>query len=358
MIAAKYHPEMPKRVREILEKVGDQSIMKIQLGRTPVQALLIGFLNLLSGGNFASKKIELGYDEIYHNYLLITIQKSQGLSTLQQMTTNGNDQVPQQVFKLEKAHRVRLMDPAYPDDFVDVYDIPLTAEKSFTLNRLITVASNVDKHFFSYDAANNNMCQTFVENIVDINGLTGNIVDEVTRRALKPQDAKTLVATLGSRSDIVRRVTNLGGTLDKLIYDRQIVWKKPLQKEFNVVGNMHVKTIDHENHNLTKEVQPTGFKSFVVDGTSETILENTDEIYQAAVALENVDSKKQAMRTWIILGMALLVLAGAAFLFWRKRNLCYKDRNKKEINRTVSHASSSQRTSTSSIAASHHAPLL
>ena len=347
---------MPARVREILEKVGDDLITKIQLGRTPVHAIVLNSLNLLSAGKFTTKKIELGYDQIYHNYLLLTIKRSKGPSALHSMIKGARDKDAQQILKLEKAHRVRLVAPVYPEEFVDLYDIPLSAAKSYTLNRLITIASNVDKHFFTYDAGDNNMCQTFVENIIDINGLTGNIVDEATRVALKAQDARTLVATLGSRRDIVKGVTDLGGKLDKLIYDRQFVWKKPLTKEFNVVGSMHVKTIDHAHQDQTTEIQPNGTNTLVIDGASDTIVENTDEIYRAALAMEADDKKKSATQTMIILGATLLVLAGAAltaYLLWEKRQRMNNDRNKI----IGSNSSSTQRTSISTTSKNPRLPL-
>ncbi|CAF4465533.1 unnamed protein product [Rotaria sp. Silwood2] len=94
------------------------------------------------------------------------------------------------------------------------------------------MASNVDKNFHKYDAAENNMCQTFVENIIEINGLTPNICDQATLNALKPQDGKALIATLGSRSNLVKATTDLGSKLDKLILDRKIRWKKSPPKDF------------------------------------------------------------------------------------------------------------------------------
>ncbi|CAF3659772.1 unnamed protein product [Rotaria sp. Silwood1] len=162
---------MPLRVRNLLEQLGDELILKIQLGRTPVQGFPIKILNFLSHSKFTDKQLELGYDEIYHNYLLITIKNSQGPHTLQHMLGNIRLNVSARtILKLEKAQRIALKPPSIPDELIDVYDIPLTPDKPLTLNRLISTASNVDKNFYTYDAGENNMCQTFVENIIDING--------------------------------------------------------------------------------------------------------------------------------------------------------------------------------------------
>ncbi|CAF1093038.1 unnamed protein product [Rotaria sp. Silwood1] len=161
---------MPLRVRNLLEQLGDELILKIELGRTPVQGFPIKILNFLSHSKFTDKQLELGYDEIYHNYLLVTIKNSQGPHTLQHMLGNIRLNVSARtILKLEKAQRIALKPPSIPDELIDVYDIPLTPDKPLTLNRLISTASNVDKNFYTYDAGENNMCQTFVENIIDIN---------------------------------------------------------------------------------------------------------------------------------------------------------------------------------------------
>jgi hypothetical protein len=232
---------MPLRVRNLLEKVGDELILKIQLGRTPVQDFPIKILNFLSDSKFSNKQLELGYDEIYHNYLLITIMNSHGPNVLQHLLENkGQNTTASIILKLEKAHRIALKYPIIPDELIDVYDIPLTPNKPLTLNQLISTASNVDKNFYKYDAAENNMCQSFVENIIDINGLMSNIVEQATLNALKPIDAKTLISTLGSRSNIVKIATDLGAKLDKLVFDRKIKWKKSQPKEYVSLQNSSV----------------------------------------------------------------------------------------------------------------------
>ncbi|CAM4920781.1 unnamed protein product [Rotaria socialis] len=232
---------MPSRVRKILEKVGDEPILKIELGRTPVQEFPLKLLDLLSDSKFTDKQLELGYDELYHNYLLITIENSRGPNVLQHLLENvGQNTTACTVLKLEKAQRIALKYPIIPDELMDIYDIPLTPNRPLTLNRLISTASNVDKNFYKYDAGENNMCQTFVENIIDINGLMPNIFDQATLDALKPIDSKALISTLGSRANLVKAATDLGAKFDKLVFDRKIKWKKHPPKEFARLHHEHV----------------------------------------------------------------------------------------------------------------------
>ncbi|CAF2747374.1 unnamed protein product [Rotaria sp. Silwood2] len=232
---------MPLQVRNILGKVGDELILKIQLGRTPVQDHNVRILNLLSHSKFTDKQHELGYDEIYHNYLLITIENSYGPYVLQDVLgTASQNTTASTILKLEKRLRISLKYPTIPDELIDVYDIPLTPNKPLTLNRLISVASSVDKKFYRFDVGANNTCQTFVENIIDINGLMPNIVDQTTLNALIPIDGKALISSLGRRSNIVKVATNLGAKLDKLVFDHKLKWKKSQPKEFVVLRNVNV----------------------------------------------------------------------------------------------------------------------
>jgi hypothetical protein len=169
------------------------------------------------------------------------------------------------------------------------------------------------------------MCQTFVENIVDINGLTANIIDNTTRIALKPQDAKALIATLGSRSDIVKHVTDLGGKVDKWVFDHKIVWKKPMIKEFALVGNMHVKTVDDVADNNIDEILKSSADTVVINGMTDTIVENVDDVFNAAVALEEDDkkTKRNQMIITIVGIIVFIILIGTAaviiFFIWKRR---------------------------------------
>ncbi|CAF3084739.1 unnamed protein product [Rotaria socialis] len=232
IISFKYDPDMPVRVRRILEAVGDERILKIQLGRTPVQDFPLKVLDLLSDSKFTDKQLELGYDELYHNYLLITIENSRGPNVLQHLVDHiGRNTTACTVLKLEKAQRIALKYPMLPDEIIDVYDIPLTPNTPLTLHQLISTASNADKNFYLYDVGTNNMCQTFVESIIDVNGLMPNIVDQATLRALKPIDSKALIATLGSRANFVKAVTDLSAKLDEMVFDHKILRKSVSRKE-------------------------------------------------------------------------------------------------------------------------------
>ncbi|CAF1519983.1 unnamed protein product [Rotaria sordida] len=242
-IAAKNHPEMPLKIRNLLKQVGDELILKIQLGRRPLKGknLLCKMANYLTNSKFTDKQLELGYDEIYHSYLLITIENNHGFNVLQRIIKNAPQTTTgRTVLVLEKAMRIGLRYPIIPDEMIDLYDIPLTPNKPLTLNQLISTALHTGKDFFIYDAGENNMCQTFVEHVIECNGLMPNIVDQATLDALKSMDAKALISTLGSRSTIVKGATDLAASCHKLVFDNKIKLKNSKPKEFISLPNANI----------------------------------------------------------------------------------------------------------------------
>jgi hypothetical protein len=124
---------------------------------------------------------------------------------------------------LEKGPRVQLHLAVDPNMFVRVYDIPLNSTR-LTVNSLMTTALNQDPNFFTFDASNTNTCQSFVENVLNSNNLTQNIVDEATLLALKPQNTTALVDALGSYRGMSKMITDVAGNFDKLIHDKKIIW--------------------------------------------------------------------------------------------------------------------------------------
>ena len=136
---------------------------------------------------------------------------------------------PRAVYALEKGPRVQLQ-LAAPEQFIQVYNIPLNGDR-LTVNQFITRALNKDRNFFTYDASNTNTCQSFVENAIDANNLTRNIVDEAALLALKPQNTAALVAALGPYRGMSKMITDVAGHVDKLIHDKKITWtpRKPRQ---------------------------------------------------------------------------------------------------------------------------------
>jgi hypothetical protein len=178
----------------------------------------------------------LQYDELWHNYLLITIANNIKFNAITKLVHNAATIEPTLTFVLEKNPRVQLHLVDDPNRFVRVYNIPLNSNR-LTLNSLMTTALNHDANFFTFDASNTNTCQSFVEKVLDSNNLIQNIDDEATLLSLKPQNTTALVAALGSYGGVSKMITDVAGNVDKLIHDNKIIW--PPKTTIQILTNLH-----------------------------------------------------------------------------------------------------------------------
>lgn len=185
--------DAPPVFKNFLSKEGNVKIKNIDIARKPILSGVESLLNGLSLGNFANIKRKLGYDNVYHNYLIVELD-------------NGKR------YKLEKNHVLEAK--ALQDDDLkhERYSIPV--KKDINLNSLIDNASKGDNDFYKYNARNNN-CQVFTKEVIERNGLTP--VDNSAKEILNPQDGEKLIDSLGKLNFIPKLVTDIAGASDRLI---------------------------------------------------------------------------------------------------------------------------------------------
>lgn len=148
--------EAPPAVRKILEQNPNAKVTKLQAAIVPVGKPLTGFINWVSGGKYEEKRKELGYNDINHAYIILTLD-------------NGK------TYRLEKNHVVEMYAYNSNNDKNQRIDLKLSSHPE-----LSTFLSNAQKYqeskkseskrgnFWQYDPQNNN-CQYFVDDIVNGN---------------------------------------------------------------------------------------------------------------------------------------------------------------------------------------------
>lgn len=172
------------RLRTFLDTKGSQDISSIEIARKPVHGIITKALDLASGGRFSKKKRELGYTDIMHNYLLVTLK-------------DGS------TYRVEKNHQIETKKATSSDLQGERSHVPLISNgnpTSLTLKDMVSKASENDPKFWNYDAQNAN-CQDFTKSMLEKNGLT-------PEHNPAQQNAVELINTLP-----------LGGTIPKLITD-------------------------------------------------------------------------------------------------------------------------------------------
>jgi hypothetical protein len=181
----------PPKVRKFLEDNKGVDIEKIKIGRKPVIGNIQKALDLFSFGNFSKVKKSLGYNDIYHNYLLVELK-------------NGKK------VKIEKNHVVDILD-AKDADYKNAHNVPVT--KKIDIDGLIGNASKNDPNFYKYDPRSKN-CQYFTKEVVEKNGLHS---DRVGEEYLKPQNGEALIDSLGPLKGLPKAVTDFASGVDRVL---------------------------------------------------------------------------------------------------------------------------------------------
>ena len=196
------------RFRTFLDsESGSQKIVGLAVARKPIESIVERALNSLSGGAFGETKKRLGYDNVYHSYVIATLE-------------NGEQ------FTIHKNETVQSRPTTKHDRSGELSSVNLPADHEFTIKSLVDTAATSDlgkpateqsvKDFWMYDPSDRN-CQSWSSDIIRDNDLSGGL-DEKGRILLEKQDAKSLVDSLGPLRKIPKLVTDVAATADRVIF--------------------------------------------------------------------------------------------------------------------------------------------
>ena len=183
------------RFQKFLDKNEDHKVVKVQLGRKPIVPLVHKAMDFLSAGRFSKAQKAKNYDQVFHNYILVTLDDGR-------------------VIKLEKNETV-IEKAATKGDFSnEVWDIPLKGRTDLTMKKMVETASTGnEKRFYKYRADSDN-CQRFTRDLIEKNGL----LPADDPKHVQVQDAKSLVNSLPGGSFIPNAVTDLASIGDRALY--------------------------------------------------------------------------------------------------------------------------------------------
>jgi len=176
------------KVRNILERYGDNIVRGIRIKRTPVPALFTHILGAVSQA-FANNLSNAPFDELYHLFIGVSLD-------------DGT------IVSIEKNEVINMdINPQTRPETEEVIVIPIPPNMSI-LSMMEATHKYMGNQFFKYSAKNNN-CQDFILAIFDANG----IGDEDDRAFIK-QDTKSLFNNTGGLSKLTDTITNLGGAFN------------------------------------------------------------------------------------------------------------------------------------------------
>jgi hypothetical protein len=188
MQGPRQHPTY--RFEHFLDKHKGKKVTSMHIGKKPIISPVHKVLDLLSFGGFSKAKKKLGYDDVYHQYLLTGLD-------------DGT------FHKLERNHIIENVKATNDDFSHGLIDIPVQGKELY-LDEMIKNAAEDNPKFWQYNGRNNN-CQYFTRDMVEKNGLMPKGSKE-----LVPQDGHTLLDSLPESTRwIPDAVTDFAGAADR-----------------------------------------------------------------------------------------------------------------------------------------------
>lgn len=178
----------PPKVRKLITTYGQQKVLFMNVCRKPISKMLDTAMNVMSLGKWEEQKKELGYDSLFHLYIVIGLENNM-------------------ILTMEKNQVVNIA-PHQSD--LDVNCMRIDIPKVVTLAELLVKGEQLQgPSFYLYNPKNNN-CQYFVMSVLKGSNL-GN--QEVFDFVL--QDSEKLVS--GALDFIGRHTTDLAARFDVLL---------------------------------------------------------------------------------------------------------------------------------------------
>lgn len=177
---------MPKVVKQFVDRYGDELIDKVSVARVPLASKIKTVLNLFTLGKLKQEEKRLGYDNLYHAYIVLTMQNGQRIM-------------------FQKNQRVEMYLDNGALEKLGAQVKNARSPRSLTLRQFIINAENhvPPEKLWYYNLFNSN-CQMFINDVLDANGLN---TPELRKFVL--QDITSVVASSSWRGKLVTAVTDL-----------------------------------------------------------------------------------------------------------------------------------------------------
>lgn len=195
-------------IRQWLEKNGEKKIKKIVVGRKPIQSGVEKVANLLSLGKYEANKKSLGYDKMFHLFMIITLDDGSSI-------------------KLEKEEvpKLTISSDAGPDK-IEVQKQPNVSMNEFIKNAETKAGGT---KLWVYDPISQN-CQYFVKWCLQGSNL---LTPEVEKFVM--QDANKVIEGFSWFQKLGRAATNIANVADVALHGQG--FKK---------GGLYADEIDHK----------------------------------------------------------------------------------------------------------------
>lgn len=179
----------PKILENLIISEGNQIVSAIKVCRRPVTKAFEYILNLLTFGKMKKEMERLGYDNMFHLYLIVYLE-------------NGT------VYSLEKNERVNVVAGEIEGGECE----PIYTFGGATLEQFIQKSEDLNiENFYQYDTFSNN-CQSWVLAILNANGISQfNSFVSQSVESLAPEYIKKFIKGLTNVAGVSNYIMSGGG---------------------------------------------------------------------------------------------------------------------------------------------------
>lgn len=159
IITGEYYSYWPPQVQKYIKSIGDELITDLKVGRYPLSKNISTILRLVTFGGFDRAKKELGYDNMFHVFLIINnkyVLERNHVTTMKEYSPHENEE--QIVVNVAQNQNIQ--------DFMD------------------NTASRYGPQLQRYSASNNN-CQDFVIQALASNGLLNESISAFVKQDIE-----------------------------------------------------------------------------------------------------------------------------------------------------------------------------
>ena len=190
-----FKDRLPYRVRRFIEDNGNKRIESITVYRQPIMSVISKLLNILSLGRFDEAKNKIGYDDLFHLYMIVQLNDDSRAIIEKNQDVNVTDDIKTR------------------DANTDSIVIDMKGRQPTLFELLDNTRKGMgDSRFYNYNFASNN-CQDFLLAILQYNGLSS---PQAT--AFIKQNVAELVKTLPPDARInINAITKIGSYANRFL---------------------------------------------------------------------------------------------------------------------------------------------
>ena len=179
----------PPAVRKFISDHAFDRIEELSVCREPITSAITTALNFATLGGFSAAKKKMGYDELYHLYMLVRLGGS--------------------YYRLEK-NQVVVIAKAAATDFRPEICKKVQLGRKIEFGAFMASAAESTPGFWQYDAVHNN-CQDFVMTLLAVN-----LLSTPELKAFVKQTADELLSPVVAT--IAKKITDIAGAADVVLH--------------------------------------------------------------------------------------------------------------------------------------------